>query len=63
MRPINEPNAKFYAPALAENMVARPALTKILKNNAKKRIVFVTAPDGSGKTTAAEQWLQQSEQE
>lgn len=63
MRPINEPNAKFYAPALAANMVARPALTKILKKAAKKRIIFVTAPDGSGKTTAVAQWLRQSEQE
>lgn len=38
MRPINEPNAKFYAPALAANMVARPALTKILKKAAKKEL-------------------------
>lgn len=48
---------KLYLPPARENLVIRPRLHYKLSENPNSRLVLVTAPAGSGKTTLVTSWL------
>lgn len=51
---------KFTAPALPGICVPRPKLTTLFEAESDKRVIFVTAPAGYGKTVSTQLWLAHS---
>lgn len=52
---------KFFRPTIRENLIARTRLYQKLDNCPNCRLILVTAPAGSGKTTLITSWLAQQE--
>ena len=52
---------KFFMPTAREKLVVRSRLHQKLTDNLNCRLVLVTAPAGSGKTTLVTSWLTQQE--
>ncbi|MEZ4503831.1 MAG: helix-turn-helix transcriptional regulator, partial [Dehalococcoidia bacterium] len=48
---------KFFAPTWREGLVRRPRLTERLERGVEGRLVLISAPAGSGKTTVLGEWL------
>lgn len=51
---------KLFMPELPQPLVTRPRLTEQLNAANNSRIILVSAPAGSGKTTAVVEWLRQT---
>ncbi len=50
---------KLFVPQAGEETVARPRLRQLLSDGAGTRLVLVSAPAGSGKTTLVADWLRE----
>lgn len=56
-------NEKYIAPTLPENYLEKGDLMRQLDNNDQKATIFLTAPQGYGKSTTARGWLEHSKRE
>jgi LuxR family maltose regulon positive regulatory protein len=59
--PFPHINTKLYIPAVRPDLVTRPRLHQRLNRCIEHKLLFVSAPAGSGKTMLLSQWSQQSE--
>jgi LuxR family transcriptional regulator, maltose regulon positive regulatory protein len=48
---------KLFVPPLQKNLVDRPQILEQIEQSAQKKIIFIHAPAGYGKTTAVVQWI------
>jgi ATP/maltotriose-dependent transcriptional regulator MalT/WD40 repeat protein/class 3 adenylate cyclase/DNA-binding XRE family transcriptional regulator len=54
---------KFFVPAVAHSLIARPRLLDLLDAGRQRPLTLVSAPPGFGKTTLLAQWLRQRSSE
>ena len=47
---------KLFIPPLSEGLIARPRLTDFIDDNAAKKVSFISAPAGFGKSTLLSEW-------
>ena len=47
---------KLFIPPLREGLIARPRLTDLLDANISKKVSFISAPAGFGKSTLLSEW-------
>ena len=51
---------KLFIPPLREGMVSRPRLVELINEGIRKKILFVSAPAGFGKSTLMVEWVAQA---
>ena len=51
---------KFFIPPLRDGIVIRSRLIEVINENVKKKLLFVSAPAGFGKSTLLSEWVNQS---
>ena len=60
MRPSTILKTKFFIPPLRDGIIIRSRLIDILNEGIKKKVLFVSAPAGFGKSTLLIEWVNQS---